>query len=220
MFTEPKELSFATAEEAEQRVRAVLDALGLLDLKLLRTLYCDHETLEAAMQRITTHEDYAPLGVKVENNGYPVKEAWTEEDDAYVFSFGFSVQGVPMCYRNYESGRTAWYTGSEVVVWYTKDGIVELNITVPWQVGEAETPPASIVPAQIALEIAKTKFGYELMKRDKRIEEVRLEYHYVQDRDRWLLKPVWAVACSNGYDDTDDRSYSFVHIDAQTGNEL
>lgn len=219
MFMEPKELSFATELEAEQNVRKALNMLGLSNLKLMRTLYCDHQTLEAAMQRITTHEDYGPLGAKVENNGYPVKEIWTAEDDAYVFSFGFSVQGVPMCYRYYSSGKTAAYTCSDVVVWYTKDGIVDLVVNTPWHVGEAEKIPVPIVPAQTALDIAKTKLGYDLMKPDKCVEEIRLEYHYVQDRDRWLLKPVWSVACSHksGHE---NRIYDFINVDALTGDEL
>lgn len=220
MFSESKVLSFGTATEAEQRIRIALEALGLTDLKLLRTLYCDHQTLDSAMQRITTNEDYSPLGMTAENNGYPVKETWSEEDDAYVFSFGFSVYGVPMSYRYFDSSRTAWYTGSEIVVWYTKDGIVNLVVNTPWQVGRTETSPAPIVSAQTALDVAKAKLECDLIKQDKRIEEIRLEYHYVQDWGRWLLMPVWAVACSSRSGPDTDRVYTFVYVDALTGNEL
>lgn len=220
MFAEPKDLSFGSALEAEQCVRTALARLGLVDLKLLRTLYCDHETLAAAMQRITTHQDYGPLGAAVENNGYPIKEIWTEEDDAYMFSFGLSVHDIPMSYRYFDSSRTAWYTGSEIVVWYTKDGIVNLIVNTPWQVRETETPPTPIISAQAALDVAKTKLEYDLIKNDKSIEEIRLEYHYVQDRGRWLLMPVWAVACSSRSGPDTDRVYTFVHVDALTGNEL
>lgn len=220
MFIEPKAFSFATKAEAEQNVRDALAALGLSNLKLLRTLYCDHQTLEAAMDRVTTNEDYGPIGVTVENNGYPIRDDWSEDDDAYMFSFGISVHGVPMSYRYDTSEETAWYTGSNVVVWYTKDGIVSLSVDTPWEVGEVETPPEPIISAQTALEAAKTKFGYNLMDRDKRIEEIRLEYHYIQDRERWLLKPVWAVALSYTDETHFDRYYSFMNIDALTGDEL
>lgn len=220
MFIEPKAFSFATKAEAEQNVRDALAALGLSNLKLLRTLYCDHQTLEAAMDRVTTNEDYGPIGVTVENNGYPIRDDWSEDDDAYMFSFGISVHGVSMSYRYDTSEETAWYTGSNVVVWYTKDGIVSLSVDTPWEVGEVETPPEPIISAQTALEAAKTKFGYNLMDRDKRIEEIRLEYHYIQDRERWLLKPVWAVALSYTDETHFDRYYSFMNIDALTGDEL
>lgn len=48
MFTEPKDFSFATAEEAEKSVRTALAALGVTDITLLRTQYIDHNTMEAA----------------------------------------------------------------------------------------------------------------------------------------------------------------------------
>lgn len=220
MFTEPKELSFSTEAEAEQNVRRTLNVLGLSDLKLIRTLYCDHKTLEAAMLRVATYEEYGPLGAKEENNGYPIKETWLDEDDAYVFSFGFSIQDTPMCYRYFASGKTAWYTRSDVIVWYTKDGIVNLVVNTPWQKGETETPPTPIISAQSALDVAKKKLSYDFTKPDKRIEEIRLEYHYVQDRNRWLLKPVWAVACSYSSGPDTDRIYSFINVDALTGYEL
>lgn len=220
MFTEPKEFSFGTAKEAEQDIREALNCLGYGDLVLLRTLYLDHETLKAAMELCITSEDFAPIGDPEENNGFTVREDWSEEDDTYLFSFGISVQGTPMSYR-YDGGETAWYTGSEITVWYNKDGIISLRAWTPWTVGEEEQAPASIIPAAEALELAKEKFSYHPDDyRDIRIEEVRLEYRYFQDRDRWHLRPVWAVAASHTYDDFFARIYEFMNIDALTGDEL
>jgi len=219
MFTEPKDLSFATAAEAEQNVRSALAALGLSDLKLLRTLYCDHQTLKAAMERLATHEDYAPLGDPQENNGYVIKEDWSEADDVYIFSFGIPVREISLSYRMF-SRETSAYVGSNIYVWYTKDGIINANIETPWSVGGEEALPQPLIPAEEALETAKVKFSFDLKRQDKRIEEIRLEYQYFQDRDRWLLRPVWAVFLSYTYDGDTSRYNTFMDIDAITGDEL
>ncbi len=220
MFTEPKNFSFATAAEAEKNSREALSALGLSDLKLLRTLYCDHKTLEEAMQVITTAEEFGPLGATIENNGFEVKDDWSEADDAYLFSFGIPVNGIPLSYRDEQSNEKAWYTGCSIVVWYAKDGIISLSVDTPWEVGEEIEAPIPIVSAQIAQETVEKKFSYNLEYKDMRIDEVRLEYHYIQDRHKWLLKPVWAVALSYANDEFDDRYYIFTNIDALTGNEM
>lgn len=45
-FVEPVDMPFATAEEAEQEVRALLSTLGFDDLILHRTLYREHTRME------------------------------------------------------------------------------------------------------------------------------------------------------------------------------
>ena len=181
MFTEPKDFGFATAAEAEKNSREALSELGLSDLKLLRTLYCDHKTLKEAMQVITTEEQFGPLGATIENNGFKVKDDWSEADDAYLFSFGIPVKEIPLSNRNEQSNEKAWYTGCSIVVWYTKDGIISLSVDTPWEIGEEVEAPMPIVPAKTAQEIVEKKYSYNLEYKDIRIDEVRLEYHYVQN---------------------------------------
>ena len=99
MFAEAKDFSFATAKEAEGAVRAALSVLGVSDLILLRTLYIDHNIMEAAGKKLATEPQYAPIGETKENNGYPIREDWSSADDAYMFSFGISVNGTPLATR-------------------------------------------------------------------------------------------------------------------------
>lgn len=222
MFTEPKDFAFATAAEAEQDIRNTLKKLGITDLELLRTLYVDHETQEAAMKRVIGNPDYAPIGDFQPHNGYPVRDDWSEDNDAYVFSFGFSVHGVPMSYRYGVMGDDEFYCGSEIVVWYNKDGIVFLHLEMPWEVTEEVQPPVPVISAQKALDAAKKKFSTSSFDycRDKCIEEIRLEYQYTKEAGRWLLKPVWSVAMSYTDDAFYVRYYQFMNIDALTGKEL
>lgn len=220
MFTEPKEFSFSTEADAEYAVREALKVLGLSDLTLLRTLYIDHNTLSEAGELLATDENYAPITGTAENNGYVLRDDWSEEEDAYMFNFGISVSGVPMSYLFDDSGETATYCGSEILVWYTKYGITFLSVSTPWTVGEEEISPKQIVPAQSALEVVKEKYGYDLYLKDKQVEEIRLLYKYSQDRSQWLLRPVWAVRISYTHGNSDSRYCDFMYIDALTGKEL
>lgn len=220
MFTEPKEFSFASKEDAETSVRDALAVLGLPNLTLLRTLYIDHNTLAKAGELLATDENYAPIVGESENNGYNLRDDWSEEEDAYMFSFGISTDDIPMSFIFDDSGDTATYCGSEVNAWYTKHGITFLRVSTPWTVGEREGSSKQIVSAEAALEAAKEKYSYDLNMQDKKIEEIRLMYKYSQNRNQWLLRPVWTVRISYTVEHSDERYYSFMYIDALTGKEL
>lgn len=219
MFTEPKEFSFATEEAAIADVREALTILGLPNLTLLRTLYIDHNTLAKAGELLATDDNYAPIVGAPDNNGYILRDDWSDEEDAYMFSFGISVAGTPMSYLFDDSGDTATYCGSEVNVWYTKYGITLLRVSTPWTLGEEESSREQIISAEAALEVAKEKYSYDLNMNDKKIEKIQLLYKYYQNRNQWLLRPTWTVWISYANEHSNQRYYTFMYIDALTGRE-
>ena len=219
MFEQPKNFEFATEREAEQHVRAALTALGIPNLILLRTLYVDYENMEKAGKLLATDENYAPLGDRRENNGYPIRDDWSEADNAYMFSFELSIDGVPISYRH-DTQDTATYCGTQVIVWYTHEGIAFLSVETPWTVGKLEISPSEVIPASEALTIAKEKFEQNLVYQDKRIEALRMEYQYFQNRKSWMLRPVWQVRLSYKIKDCDIPYFEYMTIDAHTGKEL
>lgn len=218
MFTEPKDFAFASAEEAEAATRQALETLGLSQLVLLRTLYIDHNTLAEAAQLVTTDDTYAPVGEPRENNGFTLRDGWSEADDAYVFSYSISVDGSPMTYRD-DLRDTGVYCGVNIIVWYNEKGIIELRVTTPWVVGAEENGPASIVPAQAALDTAKEKYQYVLHS-DIAINKIYFEYQHVQVKSRRQLRPVWAVAITMPDRGLGETFFDFVYIDALTGREI
>lgn len=220
MFTEPKEFAFFLEEKAEQVVRDALAVLGLTDLMLLRTLYIDHNTLAEAGKLLATDERFTPMTGEKENNGYKLRDDWSEEEDAYMFSFAISVDGVPMSYLYDESGATATYCGSEITVWYTKYGITSLHVNTPWVIKEEKSAPEQLVSAQTALEVVKEKYIYDILRTDKKVEELRLVYRYAQDRSQWLLRPTWVARVSFSHAEPSVRYCEFMYIDALTGKEL
>lgn len=219
MFTEKKEFAFASSQEAEQDVRDALAALGFSDLILVRTLYADHETMEKAGEILSSDERFASLkDDKMANNGYPIKSDWSKDDDCYIFGFLLGIHGVPLSYR-FEVYDTENYCGSQIVVNYTKDGIVSLSIDSPWFLKEVVDIPSEIVSAGTVLESAKERLGNIASGTDLVVEKVTLEYEYCQDESTWLLSPVWVVTVSKQMEYVDARKYEYLRFNAITGEE-
>ena len=223
MFTEPKDFSFATAEEAEKTVRTALAALGVTDITLLRTLYIDHNTMEAAGKKLASDPAYAPIGEPQENNGYTLREDWSEADDAYMFSFGIAVENTPLSTR-FEIQDTATYTGSKIIVWYSGNGIDFLSVDMPWKIGRLLQEPQKIISSEEALAIVKNQLDGILTYQNVSYYDPFLEYRYKQEKDTWILYPVWTVKVSyqmmTNADTASDVMYRFLCVDARTGEAL
>lgn len=220
LFTEKKDFSFASASQAEKIVRNMLESLGLSDLILLRTLYLDHEAMSKLGTILSTDEQFASIkGELTENNGYPIKENWSDADDCYQFGFLINVNSVPLTYRN-TTRDTGTYCGSEVTVRFSKDGIISLNVWTPWTIKEIAYTDVESVSAQDALEKAKDKLGQVLTYQDLVFEKVNLEYRYRQVKNSWQLHPVWVVTASHKMEYMEGRNFEYVYIDALTGEEL
>lgn len=219
MFTEPKDFSFATAKDAEKSVRAALAALGMSDVTLLRTLYIDHNTMEAAGKRLATDPVYAPIGEPQENNGYPIRDDWSEADDAYMFSFGISVDSTTLSTR-FEIRDTASYIGSQIIVWYSANGVDFLSVDMPWKVGAIVQEPEKTISSEEALKVAENQVEGILTYQNISYFEPFLEYQYKQEKDKWILYPVWTVKVSYQMIDGTETIYSFISVDALTGEEI
>ena len=218
LFVDPEDLSFATAEEAEAQVREGLATLNLGELKLNRTLYISHDRMAQAGEILQGDEwSYEFKGTTVT---YPQWDDWDEGDDCYMFEFFSAADGVPMTYRFWDSG-TVSYSPNSIVVWYTKDGIIELNILHPWIFGQVAESPESIISAGEALAVAKAKYANIISSQNRIIESVNLAYVYRQDGDGWLLRPVWEVKIRLKATDTVPfDTFQYVGVDAITGEEL
>lgn len=220
MFTQKRDFSFASANQAEQTVRNLLESLGLSDLVLVRTLYLDHKTMAKVGDILSTDEQSASIkGDTSENNDYPLKENWSEADDCYQFCFLINVSCVPLSYR-FIIRDTGTYCGSEVLVRFSKDGIINLSVSTPWLVGNIAYTTTESISAREVFEKAKEKLEHVLTYQDLVFEKVNLEYQYCQNKDSWQLRPIWVVTASHKMEYIEGRSFEYVYIDALTGKEL
>ena len=205
-------MSFATAQEAETEVREALATLHLGELYLNRTLYVSHERMAQAGEELQsekwTHE------VKGRTAQYP------QRDDCYMFEFFCAADGIPLACRG-EKSNTVSYCPNSIVVWYTKDGIIDLEVIYPVTFVQVVEEPEQFISAGEALEVAKNKFVNILATQKRTIERVELVYVYWQDGTRWLLRPMWEVTVRQAATETVSfDTLRFVRVDAMTGDEM
>lgn len=220
MFLAHKDFAFATAEEAEQAVRDALDTLGLGKLVRNRILCVDHEGMRELGKRLSTDEMFAPMkGEPVENNGYPVKEDWSEADDCYIFSFGTGVEATAMSYH-FEDRETYNYIPCEIIVVYGAEGILFLRIDSPWRVGACIQEPQKLIPPEEILSEVEILYQNTLTYEGVSIEKIQLEYQYLQKKDTYELFPVWRVTISRNDPYGHAPIYEYTQYHALTGDEL
>lgn len=229
-YLEPKEFSFATAEEAEAEARQALQSLGIRDLILSETYYQDHETMALVeAETLAMVEELNAEGTivgKPDDNGgqdlYTPKESWTEADDCYTFVYQGGADGLPMT-RDGIFRETVFYSPTRVLVRVGASGIVRLQASQAWNLKAVAETPERIIPAAEALEVVKEKISGVIMTEDRVVSRVSLRYQYMQDRDRWVLRPVWEVTAIRmdvmGYGFPYDE-YSYTLVDAVTGKEI
>jgi hypothetical protein len=220
LFTEPEDLSFATAQEAETEVREALATLHLGELYLNRTLYVSHERMAQAGEELQsekwTHE------VKGRTVQYPQRDDWAEEDDCYMFEFFCGVDGMPLSYQNWKR-ETTTYCGNDIQVWYDANGILSLQVDYPWVADEAIEEPDQVISAEEALLVVQNKIGNVITDQNQELQSLTLRYLYRQDGDAWLLIPVWEAVIHQASKDPDSwvpESCTYVTVDAITGKEI
>lgn len=113
------------------------------------------------------------------------------------------------------------YCPNSIVVWYTKDGIIDLEVIYPVTFVQVVEEPEQFISAGEALEVAKNKFVNILATQKRTIERVELVYVYWQDGSRWLLRPMWEVTVRQASTETVSfDTLRFVRVDAMTGDEM
>lgn len=217
LFEKEEDFPFATAREAEEAVRAALAALGLEDLVLNRTLYLGHNQLIQAGEVLQSEG----WGSSVGKGGaaYSLVDDWSEQDDCYMFEFFTSIDGVPMTYHSWKK-ETVSYCGNGVTVWYNAKGIVSLEVAFPWVSDEVAEEPKCILSAEEALEVARGKLIYVVTEQETVLNQVSLQYFYIQDKNRWLLRPVWEISVQRPSMWGDGYVLDYVLVDAVTGEEI
>ena len=217
LFEEPEDLSFQTSAEAEAEVREALAALGMEDLVLNRTLYLSHDRLIQAGE-VLQGEDWGSSAGKG-GVAYSLIDDWSEQDDCYMFEFFSGIDGIPLTYHSWKKEAIS-YCGNEITVWYNAEGIVSLQTAFPWMPDEVVEEPEQVLSAGEALETARGKLSNVVTGEETVLTKAMLQYFYIQDRDRWLLRPVWEFSIRRPSLWGDGYMFDYVLVDAVTGEEI
>lgn len=175
------DLPFATAWEAEDAVRTVLDRLGCRNLGAATVYPISHETY-AGLDATTRRWDFdAPEP----RTALPPQE-WTEADDCHYLTFRGWYDGLPICREGFRRN------GTWACAYYSARGIEFLEVLSPLEVTGTGTEipmPAEEARARIA-----QKFEEDLRERghDVAVHEVSLEYAFISRAAESVI-PVWRV---------------------------
>ena len=219
LYTEPKEFSFATPQEAEEEVRELLKSIGIENIQRSEMFYLDHKIMAEAEKSDAAYDRMTKGG----SEEAVYKEEWTEADDAYAMRFDLLQDGITTLPYNFTRA-TRTYANTTVDVIYNKNGIVHLYICMPWLFEEEVETPSSLVTANEVLDLAQEKLLKSKPPYERVVDDISMRYYYIQDRDRWLLRPCWMVMILNKDKPTEGEmvlsDHSVILIDAITGEEF
>ncbi len=124
-----------------------------------------------------------------------------------------------MTYHSWKK-ETVSYCGNGITVWYNAKGIVSLEVAFPWVSDEVAEEPKRILSAEEALEVARGKLINVVTEQETVLNQVALQYFYIQDKNRWLLRPVWEISVRRPSMWGDGYVLDYVLVDAVTGEEI
>lgn len=187
-------LDFMTMEEAIQRAENIFKELGVCWQPVLQTsIGMDHE------QIMDYQQERLPEYKGIELKKTPVLENLTQEDDAYLLTFGFSYYAVPIYGFPQEPDMKLRsdapfpvYMAAEMIL--TPQGVPWFNLTGGYKIVEAEVRP--LLPAEEAVERYREKWDATLLPTaDENWEVYAIYLEYIT---KWAdgspyLTPYWCL---------------------------
>lgn len=188
-------LAFMTMEEAIQRAENIFKELGLCWQPVLQTsIGLDHQ------QIMQYQKEQLPEYEGIELQKTPVLDNLTQEDDAYLLTFGFSCNAVPLYGFPQEPGLELGsdspipiYMSAEMMI--TPQGITWFNLTGGYKIVETDVRP--LLSAEEAVAKYKQKWDSTILPlADENWEVYAIYLEYIT---KWTdgspyLTPYWCLA--------------------------
>lgn len=219
LYTQPRPLSCGTEEEAKQAISDALEALDIsLEVQYNYILYLDHDTMNEAYNSDVVRYRYIQNGLEL-----PSMEPLTEADDRLYLTFVFRVDGIQICSQIVGNSTEAFF-GAYGGCSFFEDGWEYLYFLNPFHPAEV-LEEVDVISPEEACDIAEEMLG-SLVDGRSTLMRAALEYYPTQDRDRWILKPIWTFTVWTEHPEQvlNDGSVfglmSYYHIDAVTGEEI
>ena len=222
-YTEERDFSFMSCKDALAWAERLLQSLGISNVSLRESFYLDHTKLNEMLAN-----ESSAWYIEMNHGQEFAKTGYDEADDAYVFHFDVTIDGIPVIADNFEL-TTLYYEAPSVHIKINRQGVYELWAMKPWQVGEALPTTGTLIDGNEILARVKTLAQNQLSACDRVIDTAALRYLPWQDGDRWILKPVWYVSILNRnavtYHRSETDSYladtrTWYLFDAYTGEQI
>lgn len=218
-----EDLGFMPLKEAEGKVQALLEDMGLSGFALREAYSLDKDTLSRkASQRYELALRMSD-GEVSEEDVYLNAEAAAAEEECYFFVFELRLDDIPAM-TSPSSGTELDIYGVELYCLYNAEGIADLQSqrlpSAVQRVGEA----VSIISAREAMAVFKE---YIPQNAEHSVEELSFCYTY-QDRKSGELRPTWVLKTASeaerpsliAWEKQMIRNYAYYAIDAITGEPL
>lgn len=229
-FQTGKNLDFATIEQAQTEIQAVLDKLEIPVVREPRCYTLDYDSLSAENERQYAITMEAAEGM--DQALVPEKLEIREEDACYMFYYPVAIDGMPVSpYANGVYGDGSLTAGTELIACYNKDGIAGLYLLYqPLMQEKSEAQP--VIPLEEILEKEKAKYDSIILEGKYTIYDIRLEYiaqPVTSEENTYNLIPVWRFSVEHEHElnKGDGQSGSTVITrvtydlyDALTGEEI
>lgn len=219
LYTQPRPLSCGTEEDARQAISDALDAMDIsLEVEYNYILYLDHKTMNEAYNSDVVRNEYIRTGREL-----PPMEPLTEADDRLYLNFFFRLDGIRISSQTIGNTTEAFF-GAYGSSYFTQDGLENFYFMNPFHPAEV-LDEVDVISPEEACDIAEEMLG-SLVDGRSTLMRAALEYYPTQDRDRWILKPIWTFTVWTEHPEQvlNDGSVfglmSYYHIDAVTGEEI
>ena len=187
-------LTFMTIEEAIQRAENIFKELGLCWQPVLQTsIGMDHQQIMQYQQEQLPEYD----GIELQKT--PVLDNLTQEDDAYLLTFGFSYNAVPIYGFSQEpdielrsDSPIPVYMSAEMII--TPQGITSFNLTGGYKIVETDVRP--LLSAEEAVAKYKQKWDSTILPladENWKVYTIYLEYITKWADGSPYLTPYWCL---------------------------
>lgn len=215
LFTEKKDLKFADEVTARQNIADTLDDLGLEGYIFQKTYYMDYEKLRAAEQE-KEKDKYFEEDLKA--GRIPYRGNWNENDGCYVFDICFTKNQIPVQSNDYLIEDTFFMVGNSVRVYYSKEGIIEFELSAYYECIDEGEQIEILKPEKIQ-EAVEKKFHSAIISDKITVTKMNLEYQpkrIKEDGSHMVLWPAWAVSFTQG----NSHEENVIYFDAESGKEI
>lgn len=187
-------LAFMTIEEAIQRAENIFKELGLCWQPVLQTsIGMDHQQIMQYQQERVPEYD----GIALQKT--PALDNLTQEDDAYLLTFGFSYNAVPIYGFSQEpnielrsDSPIPVYMSAEMII--TPQGITSFNLTGGYKIVETDVRP--LLSAEEAVAKYKQKWDSTILPladENWKVYTIYLEYITKWADGSLYLTPYWCL---------------------------
>ena len=208
LYLEEKTFGFATQEQALEDVKDTLEKCGVVidESFVVNTYYLDDEKLKE-------QEYHMDMDGNIDYAEY--KDDWSDDNDAYLFFIHHKYCNLIDYRHGYDYPSPAEESSAPIIIYYTKDGIVQMNVKQIFEYTRSDTK-TNFLSFDRIMDSVITHFDNLLTNSKYNISNVKLCCDSEGDRN---IVPVWAFWVTEKTEDGNEISYE-LRVNASTGGIL